>query len=94
MFKAGQRIWVIEAEENCWDEAEITGLLFMAECGDYILACSEYAHLEDDFESQLEEMCNESAEWEGVSIRLLRKALCFATKNQANDMLIELQEDS
>jgi len=93
MFKVGQLIYAIVVEEDNWDEAEISGLLFMAECGDYILACSEYAHLEDDFESQLEEMCDESAEWDGVSVCLLRKKLCFETKNQARDHLNEMRED-
>lgn len=93
MFKVGQWIYTIEVEEDCWDEAEVTGLLFMAECGSYIIACAEEAHLEDDFESQLEEMCNESAEWQGVSVYLLRKDLCFETQNQAEDYLIEMRED-
>ena len=46
MFKPGQWIYAIEVEEDYWDEAEVGGVLFMAECGDYIIACSEYMHLE------------------------------------------------
>lgn len=92
MFKVGQWIYAIEVEEDYWDEAEVSGLLFMAECGNYILACSEYMHLEGEFESQLEEMCNESAEDCGVSVYLLRKDLCFETQNQAEDYLVEMRD--
>ena len=38
MFKVGQWIYAIEVEEDYWDEAEVSGLLFMAECGNYIIA--------------------------------------------------------
>lgn len=93
MFKVGQWIYAIEVEEDYWDEAEVSGLLFMAECGNYIIACSEYAHWEDDFENQLEEMCNESAEDCGIDVYLLRKDLCFETENQAEDYLNEMRED-
>ena len=93
MFKVGQWIYAIEVEEDYWDEAEVSGILFMAECGNYILACSEYMHLEGDFESQLEEMCNESAEDCGVSVYLFRKDLCFETRNQAEDYLNEMREE-
>ena len=83
MFKVGQWIYAIEVEEDYWEDAEVSGFLFMAECGNYIIACSEYVHWEDDFESQLEEMCNESFEDQGVAVYLLRKDLCFETENQA-----------
>lgn len=92
MFKPGQLIYGIEVTEDYYDEAEVTGYLFMAECGDYIICCSEYMSCEDDFKSQLEEMYQESIEDYGVSVNLLRKDLCFATANEANDYLIELQE--
>ena len=85
MFKPGQLIYGIEVEEDYYDEAEVSGYLFMAECG-------EYMHLEDDFESQLDEMYEESIENCGVDVNLLRKDLCFATKNEANNYLNELQE--
>lgn len=92
MFKAGQGIYAIEVEEDYWDEAEVGGFLFMAECSNYIIACSEYMHWEGDFENQLEEMCNESVENCGVDVYLLRKDLCFATENEAEDYLNEMRE--
>ena len=64
----------------------------MAECDNYIIVCSEYAHREDDFENQLEEICNESAKDHGVGAYLLRKDLCFETENQAEDYLIEMRD--
>lgn len=92
MFKVGQLIYAIEIEEDNWDEAEVSGLLFMAECSNYIIACSEYMSYEGDFESQLEEMYNESFEEQGVDVYLVRKDLCFETFNQAEDYLIEMRE--
>lgn len=93
MFKVGQLIYAIEVKEDYWDEAEVNGLLFMAVCGNYIIACSEYAHWEGSFENQLEEMCNESFEDQGVDVYLVRKDLCFETLNQAEDYLNEMRED-
>lgn len=90
MFKPGQWIYGIEVEEDYYDEAEVNGYLFMAECGDYIICCSEYMHHEDDFKSQLNEMYEESIENQGIDVYLLRKDLCFATENEANDYLDEL----
>lgn len=90
MYKSGQLIYGIEVEEDYYDEAEVSGYLFMAECGDYIICCSEYMGCEDDFESQLDEMYEESIENQGVDVYLLRKDLCFATENEANDYLDKL----
>ena len=90
MFKPGQWIYGIEVEEDYYDEAEVSGYLFMAECGEYIICCSEYMHHEDDFKSQLNEMYEESIENQGTDVYLLRKDLCFATENEANDYLDEL----
>lgn len=59
MFKPGQWIYGIEVLEDYFDEAEVSGYLYMADCGDYIICCSEYANHEDDFESQLAEMYEE-----------------------------------
>lgn len=93
MFKVGQCIYAIEVEEDYWDEAEISGLLFMAECGNYIIACSEYMQWEDEFENQLEEMCEESRENFGVEVHLVKKDLCFETYYQAEDYRNEMRED-
>lgn len=90
MFKAGQLIYGIEVLNDVWDEAEISGYLYMGECENYIICCPEYAHHKNKFEKQLEEMYEESIENFGVTVILLKKNLCFETINQANDMLDEL----
>lgn len=94
MFRVGQWIWCIEVVDDCWDEAEVSGFLFMAECGDYVIASPEYAHWEDDFESQLEEMCEESFKEHGVEVYILKKDYCFETQNQAEDYLNEMKKDN
>lgn len=94
MFKVGQWIWCIDHFNDDLEEAEVSGYLFMAECGDYIIASSEYAHWEDDFKNQLEEMYEESIEYRGVEVFLLKKDSCFGTQNQAEDYLEEMRKDN
>lgn len=90
MFKPGQLIYGIEVVEDDFENAEVVGYLFMAECGDYIICCSEYMHHEGDFSSQLDEMYEESIDEQGVDVNILRKEYVFETYNQANDMLDEM----
>lgn len=92
MYKPGQIIYGIEVIDDEWEEAEVSGYLFMAECQDYILCCSQYMHLEGDFESQLDEMYEESINDMSVSINMLRKDLCFDTYQQAEDYLTEMKD--
>lgn len=56
--------------------------LFMAVCGDYVIATSVYSHCKDDFESQLEEMSMESEDRDGVDVYLLPKRRVFSTKQE------------
>ena len=93
MFEVGQWIWGIAVESDNYDEADVSGYLFMAECGNYVICCAEDMSYEDDFKAQLDEMYKESLDWDGVSMNLLRKDLCFATKNEAKDYLDKLIHD-
>lgn len=90
MFKVGQLVYGIEVLEDDFENAEVSGYLFMAECGDYIICCSEYMHQEGDFNSQLEEMYEESINDYGVDVNMLKKEYVFEAYNQANDMLDEM----
>lgn len=92
MFKLGQLIYGIEVEEDYYDEAEVSGYLFMAECGNYNICCCQYMNHEDDFENQLDKMYEESYENLGVEVNLLRKDLCFSTKNEAKNYLNKLRD--
>lgn len=92
MYKTGQWIYGIEVLENYFDEAEVSGYLYMGECENYIICCSEYAHHENDFKSQLIEMYEKSiCEW-GVSLNILKKEFVFDTCEKAKNRLEELQE--
>ena len=93
MFEVGQWIWGIAVESDNYDEADVSGYLFMAECGNYVICCAEDMSHEDDFNVQLDEMYKESLDWDGVSMNLLRKDLCFSTKDEAQDYLDELIHD-
>lgn len=93
MFREGQWIYGIEVVEDYFDEAEIAGYLYMAECGDYVICCSEYAHHEDDFKSQLAEMYEESIDDCGVDLNILRKEFVFDTLEKAKMKLEELKDD-
>lgn len=92
MYKTGQWIYGIEIVENYFDEIEVSGYLYMGECEDYIICCSEYTHHEDDFKSQLAEMYEESVENYGVELSLLKKEFAFDTLEEAQKKLEELQE--
>lgn len=94
MFKVGQWIYAIDVVNEDYEPAEVSAYLFMAECKDYIICCSEYFHCTDDFDAQLEEMCEESAENCGsVDVAIIRKDLCFETQKQAEETLLKLMEE-
>ena len=92
MYNVGQLIYGIEVLDDNYEEAEVTGLLFMAECGDYIICTADDISFEGDFNAQMEDMYEESVEWSGTRMYMLRKDLCFPNRNQAYDYLEELKE--
>jgi hypothetical protein len=87
MFDVGQLIYGIEVIDDDFENAEISGYLYMAECGNYIICCAEYAHLENDFDTQLCEMYIESIEEYGIELNLLKKEYVFETKEGAKRYL-------
>lgn len=92
MFKPGDTVYSFDFDE-CDDyyNAEVCGYLYMGECNEYIIACSEY--MGSDFEEQLYEMYEESVEDGEVGVILLRKELCFDSCDEANDYLAELIDE-
>ena len=94
MFEVGQWIYGIEVIDDDFESAEIKSCLFMAECGDYIICCDEYAHRKEHFNDQLAEMYEESINYFSVDLNILKSEYVFGTYNQANDYLIEMREDN
>jgi hypothetical protein len=92
MYKVGQPIWGIEVLDDNYEEAEVTGHLFMAECGDYIICTAEDISFECDFNGQLDDMYEESIEEDGIRMNMLKKDLCFPTRKQAYEYLVELKK--
>jgi hypothetical protein len=84
--KVGDTVWCVEEDDYC-------GSLFMAMCGDYVITCSRYVHLEDEFEEQLEEMSYESADDFGVKVFMHHKKDVFLTREEAEAKLKETESE-
>lgn len=93
-YKIGQLIYGVEFDMAEIEEAEVSGYLFMAECGNYILCSSAYVHCEGNFNRQLKEMYLESVNNYGVEIHMLRKRWTFSTSEEADEALKRLLEDN
>ena len=93
MFEVGEWIFGIEVVDDDYENAEISGYLFMAECGDYILCTAEYSHFTGDFDGQLSEMYEECMEDQSISVNMLRKELCFGFPNEAEAHLEKLRSE-
>lgn len=91
-YKPGQLVYGIEYDEDDLEEADVTGYLFMAECGDYLICTSDYVHCMGNFDWQLREMHRESCRDYGVEVHMLHKNLAFPTLEEAEAALKELQE--
>lgn len=74
--KPGDTVYCIGEEEDC------SGFLFMAACNGYVIVCPEYSGLENDFGSQLQEMCNESMEESGVNVYLFPEDRVFLSAGE------------
>lgn len=90
-YKPGQLVYGIEYDEDDLDRAEVSGYLFMAECGDYLVCASDYVHCMGDFNWQLREMYRDSLRDYGVEVHMLYKNLAFPTLEEAEAALEELQ---
>lgn len=93
MFEVGQWIWGVEVQSDNYDEADVRGYLFMAECDNYVICCAKDMSYKDDFNTQIDGMYKESLDWGGVIVNLLRKDLCFATIYEAEDCMYKLIHD-
>ena len=82
--KVGDVIW-------CTDEDTYSGIIFMGMCGDYVIGCSMYAHLEDAFDTQIAEMSLESKENYGVEVYIFHKDDVFLTREEAEAKLKEME---
>ena len=69
------------------DEEDYTGFLFMAVCNGYVIVCPEYSGLENDFDGQLQEMCDESMEESGVDVYIFPEDRVFLTAEGAEGRL-------
>ena len=79
--KPGDTVYCIGDDEEC------IGFLFMAVCNGYVIVCPEYSGLENDFGSQLQEMCDESMEESGVDIYLFPEDRVFLSVCEAEERL-------
>ena len=55
----------------------------MAVCNGCVIVCPEYSGLENDFGSQLQEMCDESMEESGVDVYLFPEDRVFLSIGEA-----------
>lgn len=93
-YELGRLIYGVEFDIANIEDAEVSGYLFMAECGDYILCSSEYVNYSGNFKRQLKEMYLESVNNYGVEIHMLQKRWTFPTSEEADEALKRLLEDN
>lgn len=89
-YEIGQLVFGVEYDGDHLDEAEVSGYLFLAECGDYLICAPDYVHCNGDIKRQLREMYNDSLNNYGVEIHMLHKDLTFTTCEEAEAVLKEL----
>lgn len=80
-LKVGDTIWCIEGDDYC-------GIIYMATCGDYVIGCAENLSFINDFDSQLEDMAEESLANSGVEVYMFRREDVFLTAEEA-EMALE-----
>ena len=84
--KVGDTVWCVDVDED-----DYSGMIFMGICGDYVIGCSTYAHLEDAFDAQIAEMALESKENYGVEVYIYHKDDVFLTREEAEAKLKEMR---
>ena len=84
--KVGDTVWCVDVDED-----DYSGMIFMGMCGDYVIGCSTYAHLEDAFDAQIAEMALESKENYGVEVYIYHKDDVFLTREEAEQKLKEME---
>ena len=87
-YKPGELIFCVEEYVDGYD---YSGYIFVASCNDFVISSSSYIHC-NSFDEQLMEMCEESQEECGVSFYMFRKDRVFATKEEAEAALAEMNK--
>ena len=90
-FKPGQWIYGIEIVDNDFKNAKISGFIYMGECNNYIICCSQYSDCGEDFAKQMKLMYKESVREKSVCLNLLHKKYAFAKREDAYRKLCALQ---
>lgn len=83
--KPGYTVYCFSGDEDTGEG--YSGFLFMAVCSGYVIVCPEYSGLENDFEGQLQEMCEESLEESGVDVYIFPEDRVFLTAEGAEGRL-------
>lgn len=76
-FKPGDYVYVVT-------EDEVEGYLYMGECNDCTIVCTENARWIGDFQSYLEEMLVDSYDNYGITVELFKTENVFSTEEAAN----------
>lgn len=89
-YKPGEMVWCIE-EIGFGNEVEISGYLFMAMCGEFVITCAEDSIYENNFEEQLKAMQFESSDFDGVSVNIHHKENVFNDIKEAEQAAAEME---
>lgn len=65
------------------EDGDVCGYLFVARQGHFIIGASEYSHCSGDIEAQLNEMCEETLENQGVTVYIHNADLCYSSYEEA-----------
>lgn len=85
--KVGEQVYCIEEYE---DENDYSCYLFVAICNDFVIVSPRYTH-HDNFNEQLEEMCEDSQEWLKTSFVMFPRKNVFLTREEAEAALAEME---
>ena len=87
MFKAGQKVYSLDAINDKIISEKVHCDFFLAQCRDYAIVCNG-----DDFNARLEEMCNQWKETGSVDgLKIVNLKYVFATKKYAELRLGEIE---
>lgn len=86
--KAGETVYCIE---ECGDDFEISGYVFLAVCGEYYLVTAHYASCHT-FEDQLEDMLQECVDSGCTDVNMFHKTRVFTTHEEAKKALAEMEK--
>lgn len=82
--KPGEWVYCIE---DYYDEAEVSGYLFLATCGQYVIVCVGIYDLDESFDEQLEEMAEETQLGDDVGVKIFHMSKVFKTPEEAHEAI-------